>query len=134
MSNLKLSKRALSKTIAAVGVIVIIVLIAVAGYVLYQPAISPSQTTSAATTAPGPTTVVVDRANELQSVDPAFDYEYSGWEIIANVYQTLVTYDHMDSTKFVGVLAENWTVSPDGLTYTFTLRQGVKFSNGDPFD
>ena len=77
MSNLRLSRRALSKTIAAVGVIVVIVLIAVAGYVIQQPAVGPTQsTTGAVTAAPGPTTLVVDRANELQSVDPAFDYEY----------------------------------------------------------
>ena len=31
-------------------------------------------------------------------------------------------------------LAERWTISPDGLTYTFTLRDGVTFSNGEPFD
>lgn len=31
-------------------------------------------------------------------------------------------------------LAERWTVSPDGLTYTFTLRDGVTFSNGEKFD
>ncbi|MFE7558081.1 ABC transporter substrate-binding protein [Kitasatospora sp. NPDC057500] len=31
-------------------------------------------------------------------------------------------------------LADSWTVSPDGLTYTFTLRSGVTFSDGTPFD
>src|SRR5919108_5544481 len=32
-----------------------------------------------------------------------------------------------------GSLAESWTVSPDGLTYEFALRSGVRFHNGDPF-
>ena len=128
MSDLRLSKRAVTKTVAAIGIIVVIVLIAVAGYVMYQPAVTPTQT------ATGPTTLVVDKANELQSVDPAFDYEYAGWEVIANLYQTLITYDHADSTKYVGLLATSWTASSDGLVYTFKLRQDVKFSNGDQFD
>lgn len=33
-----------------------------------------------------------------------------------------------------GLLATEWTISPDGRTYTFTLRDGVKFSDGTPFD
>lgn len=32
------------------------------------------------------------------------------------------------------MLAQNWTLSPDGMTYTFNLRPGVTFSNGDPFN
>jgi peptide/nickel transport system substrate-binding protein len=87
-----------------------------------------------APTTTGPTTLVVDKANELQSIDPAFDYEYAGWEVVANLYDPLITYDKGDSTKFVGRLAESWTPSTDGLVYTFKLRQNVKFSNGDEFD
>ena len=45
-----------------------------------------------------------------------------------NFYQTLVTYDK--AGQIAGELAESWTVSDDGLTYTFTLRDGVKFSDG----
>jgi peptide/nickel transport system substrate-binding protein len=137
------STRAVSRATAVAAVIVVIVIAAVAGYfVAYQP--SPPTTTTpttalttAATTtssAPGPTTLVVDKANELQSIDPAFDYEYAGWEVIANLYEPLVTYDKADPTKFVGVLAASWTSSADGLVYTFKLRENVKFSNGDEFD
>jgi len=132
MPRLRLSKRAVGKVSAAVAVIVIVVIAAVAGYMLYKPPVTPTETTTSE--APGPTTLVVDKANELQSVDPAFDYEYAGWEVIANLYDTLITYNKTDSSKFMGVLATDWSSSPDGLVYTFKLRQGVKFSNGDPFD
>ena len=132
MARLRLSKRAVGKASAAVAVIVIVIIAAVAGYMLYKPPVTPAETTTSE--APGPTTLVVDKANELQSVDPSFDYEYAGWEVIANLYETLITYNKTDSSKFMGVLATDWSSTPDGLVYTFKLRQGVKFSNGDPFD
>src|SRR5258706_11457143 len=47
-------------------------------------------------------------------------------------YTTLMRVDPTDKTgpKFVGDLAESWTISPDRRTYTFKLRQGVKFHDG----
>lgn len=45
-----------------------------------------------------------------------------------NFYNTLVCYDKDGTIQ--GELAENWKISDDGLTYTFTLRDGVKFSDG----
>lgn len=52
--------------------------------------------------------------------------------LLDNVYETLVTQD--DSGEIVPALATGWKVSDDRLTYTFTLREGVTFSNGDEFD
>ncbi len=52
--------------------------------------------------------------------------------LLGNVYEGLVQLDQ--SGKVVPLLATGWTVSPDGLTYDFTLRDGVRFSNGSPFD
>ena len=120
----RFSTRAISRTATAAVIIAVIVIAAVAGY-FYTSTLLPSQ---------GPTTLVVDKANELQSIDPAFDYEYAGWEVIANLYDTLVTYDKSDPSKFVGALATSWTASSDGLVHTFKLRENVKFSNGDPLD
>ena len=47
-------------------------------------------------------------------------------------YNTLMRVDPSDrtGTKFVGDLAESWTISPDRRTYTFKIRQGVKFHDG----
>src|SRR5687767_2740442 len=47
-------------------------------------------------------------------------------------YNTLMRVDPTDrtGTKFIGDLAESWTVSPDRRTYTFKVRQGVKFHDG----
>ena len=51
---------------------------------------------------------------------------------IAPHYSTLLRVDPIDKTgtKPVGDLAESWTISKDGLTYTFKLRKGVKFHDG----
>jgi len=47
-----------------------------------------------------------------------------------NVYEGLVRIDR--NGEIVPALAESWTVSDDGLTWTFTLREGVTFHNGEP--
>ncbi len=50
--------------------------------------------------------------------------------LIDNVYQGLVTRDSDQDNAVVPALATEWEVSPDGLTYTFTLREGVTFHDG----
>jgi peptide/nickel transport system substrate-binding protein len=51
---------------------------------------------------------------------------------LAPSYNTLLRIDPLDrtGTRPVGDLAESWTISPDGMTYTFKLRQGVRFHDG----
>ena len=50
----------------------------------------------------------------------------------AMVYEPLVKYT--EGGKLVPWLAESWQISADGKTYTFKLRKGVKFTDGQPFD
>jgi peptide/nickel transport system substrate-binding protein len=49
---------------------------------------------------------------------------------MAPVYNTLVRFDPHNYPKVIGDLAKAWSVSADGLTYTFTLHHGVKFHDG----
>ena len=48
------------------------------------------------------------------------------------IYQPLVTFDPADPTKIVGVLAESWSVSEDGKTFTFKMNPAAKFASGNP--
>ena len=53
---------------------------------------------------------------------------------LAPHYNTLLRVDPFDKTgtRPVPDLAESWTISPDGMTYTLKLRQGVRFHDGSP--
>lgn len=81
---------------------------------------------------PADTLVEAFAIDDIISLDPAESFELSAAEVISNSYDTLVRLDLDDTTKVVGDLAESWTVSPDGLTYTFKLKPGLVFASGNP--
>jgi peptide/nickel transport system substrate-binding protein len=65
------------------------------------------------------------------SLDPAYQYDTASYEIIFNVNEGLLFYNRDSYTEFVPLLATDLpVVSDDLLTYTFTLRQGIKFHEG----
>jgi peptide/nickel transport system substrate-binding protein len=76
-------------------------------------------------------TLVYGLATNAVSLDPARGYEPEVATELHAIYQTLVTWPDSDNTKVVPGLADLPTVSADGLTYTFKLIGGAKFSNGD---
>jgi len=82
--------------------------------------------------AKNPTTFTELTIGEPETLDPALVYETAGGEIVQNVYEGLVQYDREKPSSFVPALAEAMpTVSDDGLTYTFKIRDGIKFHNGN---
>ena len=70
----------------------------------------------------------------IDYLDPALSYTVQGWAIMWNVYLPLLGYKHVngpDGATIVPYLAQALpTVSSDGLTYTMTLRKGLKYSDG----
>ena len=83
-----------------------------------------------------PTTFTWATFGDPETLDPALDYETAGGGINQQVYDTLIFYNKIDPGSFVPQLAtevpdlKNGGISADGKTYTFKIRQGVKFHDG----
>jgi oligopeptide transport system substrate-binding protein len=67
--------------------------------------------------------------NDLTTLDPHVGYDWQNWSVIKSIFDGLMDYKP-GTTELEPDLAESYTVSDDGLTYTFKLRDGVKFHNG----
>jgi len=76
--------------------------------------------------------VVAQNIDDIVSIDPAEAYEFTSGEYVTQTYDRLVQYDAPDVTKLVAGLASEWKVDEAGKTITFTLRDGVKFTSGNP--
>jgi peptide/nickel transport system substrate-binding protein len=66
-----------------------------------------------------------------RSLDPALSTDVPTGRAVAYVFDGLTRFT--PDAKVVPGLAKSWDVSPDGITYTFHLRSGVKFHDGRPF-
>ncbi|MBI3454925.1 MAG: ABC transporter substrate-binding protein [Candidatus Rokubacteria bacterium] len=75
----------------------------------------------------------VGKYSALGTYDPHAGDLSTLWWTLNNFYEGLLDFNE-DLSGHRPVLATSWRVSPDGTSYTFTLRQGVKFSDGAPFD
>ncbi len=81
---------------------------------------------------PRDTIVMAKRIDDIISLDPQEAFEYSGNEISGNVYEKLVTPGEADPTRIEPMLAESWSASPDGRTWTFRMRGDRTFASGAP--
>ncbi len=73
-------------------------------------------------------TLRINLASEPDFLDPALNSSVDGACLAANSFSGLYTYDEAGNT--VPACAEGYTVSDDGLTYTVTLKEGLKWSDG----
>ena len=79
--------------------------------------------------------ITISQTSQPDYLDPALSYTVNGWEPLWLVYTGPVAYkraEGQEGTDLIpGIAEELPTVSEDGRTYTFTLREGLTYSNGE---
>ena len=73
--------------------------------------------------------MIVTYKDDVSTLDPAIGYDWQNWSMIKSLFDGLMDYEP-GTTELRPVLAESYEISDDGQTFTFKLRQGVKFHNG----
>ncbi|MDX2104478.1 MAG: ABC transporter substrate-binding protein [Alphaproteobacteria bacterium] len=81
---------------------------------------------------PRDTIVMAKSIDDMITADPAESFEFSGSEVVTNVYDRLLIADPLKRGELTPQLAQSWEVSADGLTYTFKMKPGLKFHSGNP--
>ncbi|CAM5541225.1 peptide/nickel transport system substrate-binding protein/oligopeptide transport system substrate-binding protein [Aquamicrobium terrae] len=73
--------------------------------------------------------IIITYKDDVATLDPAIGYDWQNWSMIKSLFDGLMDYE-AGTTKLRPDLAESYEISEDGQTFTFKLRQGVKFHNG----
>ena len=102
------------------------------------PAGAPAETEAPAATeeapAAGPVVLKIASSANITTWDPVASFSTEA-AYLANVYEQLLRINPPGSAeKYTPLLAESWEVAADGLSYTFKLRSGVKFHDGEPMN
>ncbi len=111
--------------IAVVVIAIVIVIAGAAAYIVLSRPAGPA--CPIASTNP----LIYDQPEAPDTLDPQVTFSTPGWGAVQQVYQTLVMYNNSDYQTFLPVLAHDYSHSADGFNWTFHLRQGIHFSNGD---
>ncbi|RME89213.1 MAG: peptide ABC transporter substrate-binding protein, partial [Anaerolineae bacterium] len=78
--------------------------------------------------------MVIGTTDSWSSWEISWVYSFHDWELFHQCADGLLNNKPGTAGEVVPALAESYDVSEDGKTYTFHLREGVVFPNGDPFN
>ena len=76
--------------------------------------------------------IMAKNIDDLITLDPAEVFEFTGGEVIANIYDRIMMFEAEDLSKVVGGVAESYKISGDGKTIVFKVRAGQIFHSGNP--
>src|SRR5438093_977115 len=76
-------------------------------------------------------TYIVSSISDPRTFNPVVAQETSSTSVTGAIFEGLVEQNYLTG-EIEPALAESWTTSPDGRTWTFTLRQGIRWSDGAP--
>ena len=69
---------------------------------------------------------------DAPGLDPHQEQTFATLQPVAPLYSTLLQIDPYSYPNIIGDVASEWKISPDGLTYTFKIRPGIRFHDGSP--
>jgi peptide/nickel transport system substrate-binding protein len=76
-------------------------------------------------------TLVIQTIGPIKTLDPAWIYDTASAENVERIYETLIYFDREKSDEFIPQLATEWEFNEADLTFTFKIRDGVKFHSGN---
>lgn len=89
-------------------------------------------TAAATTAASNPDTIIIGTTDKIASLDSADAYAVHDWEVLKNISDGLVAWKPGTTDLEPDLATDLGTVTDNGLTYTFTLKDGIKFGDGSP--
>jgi peptide/nickel transport system substrate-binding protein len=126
----------ISRAVSTTQVVILLVIIILAGILVYYYAVPAPKSTTSTTYK---TTIIMGTTDAVETtLDPADAYDYFGVNMIDNLGAPLIDFapgtTNTSPSGLQPALATKWSVSSDGLTYTFILRSGLKYDDGTPFN
>lgn len=118
-------------SIAAIGLSAIVISLLLAGCGGGDKPESTSAASSSASPADGKKVLNYVVGVDPRDLNPINATNFYQGEVNAMVFDTLVAFEEGTEAILKPSLADSWDISPDGLEYTFHLRPGAKYSNGD---
>ena len=119
---MELSLKAIATKTLVLVLVIVIILAAIAALFIFKPGGAPPAEEKI---------IVIGVTDKVTDLDPANAYDFFTWEVLNNIMEGLVKYKP-GTLEIEPGLAESWTVSEDGKTWTFKLREGLKFADGTP--